>query len=215
MLSRTPNDVIPRVGVTGGIGSGKSTVCTYFERLGRPVLSADLIAREIVDHDPQVRAGIEKAFGKQIYSDEGTLRRKELAAIVFKDTIALKKLNALVHPSVFREIDRLVAAITPHPPYVIIEAALIYEVGMDKRLDAVIVVRASAPTRLARIIARDALSMDEAVSRMRSQEGMEAKARNADFFIDNEGLEAQLAEKTAFLDRILVSMLEAGSLGRN
>jgi dephospho-CoA kinase len=210
-----PSNVIPRVGVTGGIGSGKSTVCTYFERLGRPVLSADLIARDIMDHDLQVRTRIEEEFGKQIYSDEGVLRRKELAAIVFKDPAARKKLNSLVHPFVFAEIDRLVAAITPHPPYVIIEAALIYEAGMDKRLDAVIVVRASAPTRLERIIVRDTLSMDEAVSRMRSQEGMEAKARNADFFIDNEGPEGRLAEKTAFIDRILVSLLEAGTLARN
>jgi dephospho-CoA kinase len=206
-----PSDGVPRVGVTGGIGSGKSEVCRRFERLGRTVLSADTIAREIMEHDAGVRRRLEETFGPVAYSADGTLRRKELASLIFADPRARARMNALVHPFVFREIDRRIAALTTFPPYVVIEAALIYESRMDRRLDAVVVVRANEPVRRARIIARDHLTDAEVSARMKAQRGNEAGARHADFFIDNNSSLKELGEKTALIDRILLSLFASRS----
>jgi dephospho-CoA kinase len=192
------------VGVTGGIGSGKSSVCTIFAELGRTVISADNVAHHLTERDPAVRDAIMKAFGGQIYDARG-LKRKELASIVFSDPVRRKKLDKIVHPRVFDAIGGMVSQlpVAATLPYVIIEAALIFESGMDTILDATVLVRASEEHRLARIEARDGLSEAEVRMRFQSQNRPETNSRKAGYIIENDGPAEALFEKVRFIDRIL------------
>ena len=196
-----------QVGVTGGIGSGKSTVCDLFARHGRTIVSADLIARDVSEHDERVREEIKKAFGDQIYAPDRSLRRRELAAIVFHDPDARKRLNAIIHPRVFERIDANVAALSPEQrsPFLLIEAALMYEAGMDKRLGYVIVVDAPVDTRVARIMARG-MSREDVLLRMESQLPAEVKIDRADFVIDNSTTREDLVPRIGFLNTLLAHM---------
>jgi dephospho-CoA kinase len=206
-----PSKTAPLVGVTGSIGSGKSSVCREFEALGRTVIAADRIARELTERDPRVREAIRKKFGDPIYAPDGPLRRQALAAIVFADAAKRRALNAIVHPPVFEAIEAAITAL-PAPsrsPYVIIEAALIFESGMDKRLAATVVVRADDEVRIARVMRRDGLEREDVLARMKAQMSADAKAQRADFVIDNNRGEEELAPKVAFIDRILTHMFPA------
>src|SRR4051812_3515381 len=115
-----------KVGVTGGIGSGKSVVCKIFSALGIPVFDADHCAREIVDTDEKVKNDIIRAFGKDYYHASGQLNRKKMAAIVLADKAALKKLNAIVHPAVIAKSDEW-SKHFKDVPYIIREAAILFE----------------------------------------------------------------------------------------
>jgi dephospho-CoA kinase len=203
---------VPLVGVTGGIGSGKSTVCRHFAALGRRVISADEIARELTEHDPATRAAIAGAFGAEIYDAGGALRRKDLAAVVFAHPAKLRALDRIVHPRVFEGIDRAVAALPPaaQHPYVIVEAALVFEAHMDEFLAATVVVRAAEENRIARVAGRDGASREDVLARMRAQMSPEEKAGLADFVIDNDSPEEGLGPKVAFVDRMLAAFLSVG-----
>jgi dephospho-CoA kinase len=191
--------------VTGGIGSGKSVVCSLFSRLGRTVISADEIARNLTESDPTVRASIGKAFGQDLYRPDGSLDRRRLASIVFESAEALERLNSIVHPRVFKEIDRQLALLTVEKrrPYVVVEAALVFESGLDRKLDRVIVVDAIEETRISRVMERDGSSRQEVVARMSSQMSPEEKRKRADFVIQNDQTLQQLGEKVLFLDALL------------
>jgi dephospho-CoA kinase len=197
------------VGVTGGIGSGKSAVCRAFAALGRSVISADAIARDLTERDPGVRAAIARAFGAEIYAPDGPLRRQALAALVFASAAKLRTLNAIVHPPTRAAIDAAVADLpaASRSPYVILEAALIYESGLDKQLGAVVVVRADEEVRITRVMQRDGLGRQEVLARMRAQMPAEEKARRADLIIDNNREESELGPKVRFIDTLLVHMI--------
>jgi dephospho-CoA kinase len=207
-----PNDASPRgyliVGVTGGIGSGKSTVCRLFERLGRKVLQADLIARAVTETDPEVRRAVRLAFGEAAYGPDGRLQRTFLADRVFSHPHELRRLNAIVHPAVFQAIDREIEALPPagRCPYVIVEAALIYESGFDGAMDYVIVVDAPEELRVRRIMERDGLQPGPIRLRMKAQLPAAAKRERADFVIINEGAEGDLVPRVQFLDTLLSSI---------
>jgi dephospho-CoA kinase len=193
------------VGVTGGIGSGKSTVCSLFSELGRAVISADKIAGQLANQDDNIKKQISKTFGEEVYLKNGLLDRKKVAKIVFQKDSLRKKLNAIVHPQVFRAIDRQVQQLShaQRSPYVIIEAALIYEAGMDSRLDFTIVVDAGAESRIKRVIKRDGCSRKDVLDRMRSQMSVEKKLRKADFVIGNERSKTELLPKVKLIDSLL------------
>ena len=201
----TPSSDFHRVGVTGGIGSGKSIVCSLFEELGRTVLSADRIARELTESDGVVRAAITKAFGNDVYGANGTLDRKRLAAIVFTDARLRRKLDGIVHPRVFVALDHALEELPPERrrPYVIIEAALIYESGLHKHLDAVVVVHAEEETRITRVMRRDHCTREEVLMRMQAQLPADTKVTRADFVIYNEHNSVDLAAKVSFIDSLL------------
>ncbi len=207
-----PSKASPLVGVTGGIGSGKSAVCLCFEKLGRVVLSADRIARDLTEHNPGVRGAISRAFGPGVYDPHGTLRRSELARIVFAHPAKLRTLNDIVHPLVFSTLNDALAQLPAHAaePYVIVEAALVFESGMDARLDATVVVRAPEELRIERVLGRDKLTREEIVARMRAQMPVEESAGRGDFVIENGGTEAELATRVQFVDRILTLMFRGG-----
>jgi dephospho-CoA kinase len=194
-----------KVGVTGGIGSGKSTVCGLFQRLGRTVISADRIAREITEQNETVQRRIASKFGRDVFLADGSLNRRRLADRVFAESGLRRTLDSIVHPHVFAAIDKLVNSLPPGQriPYVVIEAALIFETGMDRQLDYTIVVHADEKTRIARTLRRDRCSRVDILNRIHSQMPAAQKRRKADFVIENDGAERELPEKVAFLDRLL------------
>jgi dephospho-CoA kinase len=115
-----------KVGITGGIGSGKTTVCKIFETLGIPVFYADEVAKQIMVTDKVLVNGIKQTFGQESYFGDGSLNRQQLSKIVFNDEVQLKKLNALVHPAVFRAFDVWESTIDPRVTYTLKEAALLF-----------------------------------------------------------------------------------------
>ena len=202
-----------QVGVTGGIGSGKSTVCEIFAGLGRLVISADRIAKDIANEDPEARRGIELEFGAASYLPDGTLDRKKMAAVVFSDAAKRASLNSIIHPLVFKEIDRRLDGLAPGQgsPYVLIEAALIYESGMDKSLDVVVVVTAEESRRVDRISSRDNVSPEEIGKRIAAQMPDDVKMKKADFVIHNDGTETELRSTVQFIDSLLTRITIRGA----
>jgi dephospho-CoA kinase len=193
-----------RIGVTGGIGSGKTTVCKEFERLGRKVLYADPTARDLMERDPALREAIAREFGREAYLIDGTLNRPFLADRIFTNDKDRKRMNAIVHPFFISELDRSVETeFGDHrEEYVLVEAALIYESGLDKMLDAVLLVDAPVDVRVERISLRDGLSGDQIRQRIGSQESAQALRKKADFILDNIGDIAEIWPKVCFLDRV-------------
>ena len=193
------------VGVTGGIGSGKSTVCGLFRRLGRTVIGADAVARELMEGNPALKRAVTALLGPEAYRPDGTLDAPAVAAKIFGETTLRAGLNAAVFPAVIQEIHRRIGALSSAQrlPYVVIEAALIYESGMDADLDYVIVVHASEATRVARVERRDGMTRAEVVRRARAQLPGEELRKRADFVLVNESAASHLDTNVAFLDRLL------------
>jgi dephospho-CoA kinase len=196
------------IGITGGIGGGKSAVCAGFEQLGRVVLSADALAREIMDRDPPVKKKITHLLGDGAYTGEGILDRRLVASRVFSEPNVKKRLDAIVHPVVFQEIDKRIAGLKPEArrPYLIIEAALIYESGLDRSLDYIIVVQAEEETRIRRVMLRDKCTREDVVRRIAAQMSPDEKARKADFVIRNDSDTPNIVSKIQFIDTLLKQM---------
>ncbi len=194
------------VGVTGGIGSGKSALCGAFAGLGRLVISADLLARDLTNNDAGIIQDIRAGFGDTVMTAAGAVDRKALAAVVFHDPEARERLNAIVHPRVFTALSEKLAAEPAGRlrPYVVIEAALIYEAGME--LDYVIVVDAPEEERIRRVMLRDGCSREEVLSRIASQMSATEKRKRADFIVENTGQADALAHQAAFLDTLLTAL---------
>ena len=173
-----------KIGITGGIGSGKSTVCQIFEILGVPVYSADDRAKWLMAHDPELKAAIQSEFGTESFLADGELNRKFLAEKVFPNPEAVAKINGLVHPRVGKDFERWVQ--TQNAPYVLKEAALIFESGGEKILDAVINVSSPLKVRVARVLLRDPHRSEEQVNHIIDQQMPdEEKNSKADFVIKN------------------------------
>ncbi len=175
------------VGITGGIGSGKTTVCKIFEVLGIPIYYADDRAKLLMHDNIKLVAALKEAFGEEIYQN-GQLDRPVLAAKVFNDTAKLEKLNSLVHPAVAEDsvnwqMEHLDA------PYTLREAALLFEVGTYKALNKIVMVTAPLDVRLKRVMARDKVTEEQVLARINSQWPEEKKIELADFIITNDGQE--------------------------
>ncbi|MDB5011179.1 MAG: dephospho-CoA kinase [Mucilaginibacter sp.] len=177
-----------KVGITGNIGSGKTTVSKMFELLGIPVFYADDAAKSIMVTDELLVAGIKLAFGAAAYFNDNSLNRKHIAGIVFNDEQQLAKLNALVHPAVFRAFDNWAKQIE-NAPYVIKEAALLFESSSYKMCDKTILVTAPLETRIKRVMQRDSITKEEVISRNLRQFTQEEKLKLADFIIKNDDTE--------------------------
>lgn len=197
-----------RIGVTGGIGAGKSAVCAAFARKGRVVLAADVIARTVMESDAALRKRVAAICGPDAYRADGTLNVPHVAETIFTDDRTRARLNAAVHPVVFRRITREIAALPDdrRRPYVLIEAALLYESGMEKDLDAVLVVHAQEALRIERVLARGGTTREEVLRRMAAQMPAEEKRAMADFVIINEGTLASIDERVSFFDTLFRAM---------
>src|SRR5687767_7212122 len=175
--------MVPRVGLTGGIGSGKSTVAQIFEVLGIPVYYADIAAKKIMNEDEGLRSAISNIFGEQAYTND-ILDRKYISSIVFTDPVKLQQLNALVHPATKKDGETWMQKQTS--PYAIHEAALIFEAKVSDRLDHVIGVSSPIELRIKRAIERDKVSREEVLKRMDQQLDEELKMSKCDFVLIND-----------------------------
>jgi len=175
-----------KVGITGGIGSGKTTVCRIFEVLGIPVFYADMVAKEIMVKDIILIEGVKSAFGAESYFETGVLNNKHIAGIVFNNQLELEKLNALVHPAVFRAFDDWLEKIPAQSPYILKEAALLFESDSYKMCDTSILVTAPKQTKLDRVMERDGVSAEQVLARMNKQFTDEQKQAMAHHHISND-----------------------------
>jgi dephospho-CoA kinase len=174
--------MILKVGLTGGIGSGKSTVAKVFELLNVPVYYADEASKRLYHTDKQLMADLKKHFGPDIYIN-GQLNRSKLAGLVFNNPEKLQLLNSLVHPPTLRDAEAWMQRQTS--PYIIKEAALLFESGSVAELDYVIGIKAPQPVRIKRVMERDGVSREQVLSRLDNQLDEEIKMKLCDFIIDN------------------------------
>jgi dephospho-CoA kinase len=169
------------LGITGGIGSGKTTVCRILEVLGIPVYYADVRAKQLYKENAGVMQAVKKLFGDDIYR-RGELNKAEVARRVFNDKFLLQKLNAIVHPSVEKDFAKW-AADHSDKPFVVKEAAILFENGGYKKLDLNALVTAPEELRIKRVVKRDGISEDQVKERIRNQWPDEKKIPLADFVI--------------------------------
>jgi dephospho-CoA kinase len=174
-----------QLGLTGGIGSGKSTVAKLFEALGIPVYDADQGAKRLMEENPEVRLAIQQLLGQNAYLEDGHLNRPWIAEQVFQEPKKLKELEAIVHPAVHRDANAWHHQ--QDAPYTLREAALLYESGGAKLVDAVIVVTAPEEVRVQRVMERDGVTREQVLARMRNQWPQQEKDELADFLIINDG----------------------------
>jgi len=175
-----------KVGITGNIGSGKSTIARLFALLGAPVYNADTRAKAIMVEDTELKNELVKVFGQETYFADGQLNRTYLSQQVFNNPAQLKILNSIVHPGVFRDFNFWLNQFqTSQLPYILKEAALLIESGSYKDLDYLILVQADEEIRLQRSMARDAASKEAILARMKNQMPQENKLPFAQFFIQN------------------------------
>lgn len=174
----------PRVGITGGIGSGKTTVAKIFEVLGIPVYYADAEARRLINQDPDIRRKITAAFGDESYLNN-ELNRSFISKIVFRDPEKLELLNSITHQPTIRDANEWMEK--QESPYTLKEAALIFESGSVEHLDYVIGVYTPLPLRIHRIMQRDSITRDEVLNRISRQMDENIKMKLCDFVIINDG----------------------------
>lgn len=172
-----------KIGITGGIGSGKSTVAKIFEVFGIPVYYADDAAKNLMNENSEVRHQLVTLFGDETYTN-GILNRPYISKIVFNDPEKLTRLNAIIHPATIKHAEAWMQQ--QHSPYAVKEAALIFESGAQKNLDYVIGVFAPVALRLQRAMKRDNASRDEIEARMKKQMDEEKKMQLCDFIIIND-----------------------------
>ena len=172
-----------RIGLTGGIGSGKSTIAAIFEVLGIPVYYADDAAKRLMNSDDDVKAAIINIFGKESYNKQG-LNREYLSSVVFNNPERLTQLNAIVHPATLKDAAYWMS--NQHSPYAVKEAALIFESGADKDLDFVIGVQAPEELRIKRTIERENITEEDVRARMKNQLEEQKKLELCDFIVVND-----------------------------
>jgi len=184
-----------KIGITGGIGSGKSTVCKVFKVLGIPVFEADQVARQLMNSDAKVRIQLISLFGSTVYLADQTIDRTFLSAIVFNNPSLLAALNSIVHPAVRNAFDDWCK--DQQSPYVLHEAAILFESGFYKLMDKTIAVAAVESERVQRVMKRDNTSEQQVRQRISNQWTDEQRVKLADFVIsnnDNELIIPQIVE---------------------
>lgn len=192
-----------KVGITGGIGSGKSLVCKIFAQLGAPVYDADSHAKRLMTEDKVLVEQIKAEFGEQSYAKNGELNRDYLSKEVFNNPLKLELLNNLVHPRVAQDSERWMNE-NSNAPYLIKEAALLFEAGSYKTLDKIIVVTAPEALRVNRVVSRDtSRTKAEVIKIIRSQMPEAEKIGRADFVINNDESELVIPQVLKLHERFI------------
>ena len=177
-----------KVGLTGGIACGKTVVRLRLEELGIPTLDADGVVHRLLQAGTEVARQVAEAFGEKVIESGGAVDRKALGALVFADEPSRRKLNAIVHPAVWREIEKFFEARERASDAVaVVDAALMIETGSYRRYDFLVVVHCRPELQLERLMARDDISREDALRRIRAQMPLEEKMRFADFLVDTSG----------------------------
>jgi dephospho-CoA kinase len=212
MPSPTQQPTAARVGITGGIGSGKSTVCRIFkDGLGIPIFYADIWAKHLLQSDPELKAGVRAIFGDQAYTPTGGYDRAFVAQQAFSDPHKLAALNALVHPAVEAESLKWHQEMAKTgAPYTIKEAALMLESGSHHHLDFLIVVTAPEALRIQRVVARDGITEEQVLARMKAQLPEAEKVAAADWVIVNDG-ERQLIPQVLEAHRTILEKFKTSA----
>tara|TARA_B100001146_G_scaffold224895_1_gene244794 strand:- start:10696 stop:11295 length:600 start_codon:yes stop_codon:yes gene_type:complete len=196
------NDSIKIIGLTGGIGSGKTTVAKMFEALEIPIYVADEAAKQLVNSSASLRKAIVGLLGANAYKNE-TLDRSWVAQEVFNDAEKLQQLNAIIHPAVAKDFNAWVAK--QQGPYCMKEAAILFESGADKNCDAIIVVTAPESVRIARVVERDGSDEAAVRARMKHQLSDAERVSKADYVIENLHLE-ETKKQVEAVHRMLIKM---------
>ncbi len=177
-----------KVGLTGGIACGKSVVRRHFESSDVATLDADAIVHDLLGPGTEVNHAIAETFGDDVLSPEGSVDRKALASLIFSDEENRRKLNAIVHPEVWRAIEEFFAeAVGRREPLAVVDAALMVETGSHERYDVLVIVACSEDLQRERLMARDCLSVREAEQRIAAQMPIAEKRRYGDYVIDTSG----------------------------
>lgn len=190
------------IGITGGIGSGKTTCCRIFETLGIPVYYADVRAKKLMTSDKLLKSQIKDLLGKESYYRNGRLNRGFIASQIFNNKSLLKQMNALVHPAVGRDV--IAWATKQSSEYVMYEAALLVENGSYQNFTKLIVVSCPEEERIRRVTARDGTTVKEVKARMRNQLAEEKKIAVADYVIVNDGNEMLIPQILEIHEELLI-----------
>lgn len=195
------------VGLTGGIGSGQSTVAAMMEKLGAKIINADKVAKKIIEHDHEVRSDIKSAFGRSVVTRRGGINRKVLANIAFNDAKKTAALNKIVHPrmvsNVIDEIEK--SRESRRFPVIALDAALIFEIQLEQMFDQIVVVSSQKNLRLSRVSERDGMAEADILARMARQIPLQEKVKWADHVIHNNGNLEQLEKKVKKVYDLLLS----------
>jgi len=202
-------------GLTGGIGCGKTSVARMLAKYGAPIVDVDIAGRWVLEHDERAKNLIRETFGHGVFTNDGEIDRRKLGEIVFASEENLKKLNRIVHPpmleKVRKEIKTLIENDVDHP-YIVVDAALIYELGLHEMLDVVIAVSAPPEVSLQRTHLRDSLSAEQIKQRIKAQLPLETKVQRADYVIDNSGTFKDLQHQVEKLHHWLLEKAKEKSL---
>ncbi len=193
-----------KIGLTGGIGCGKSTVSTLFEELGIPVIDADIIARDLVTPGTPALTQLEQVFGKQIILQDGTLNRPKLRDVVFSDPQQKKQLESILHPLIYARIKQELKLL--NCAYCILSIPLLLETKMTDLVDRILVVDCPVETQIERVNQRDGLSRERVISIIASQISREQRLTSADDIIDNSKSPSQLAEQVKKLHNLYLKL---------
>ena len=195
-----------KVGLTGGIGSGKSTASKFFEKLGAFILDADKEAKNLLEKNEIVQHEVISEFGTDIINTIGKVDKNKLARVAFQDVDHQRRLNSVVHPYIYDLIDKTFDKVLNDGKYAvfIIDAAMIYESGYDIHLDYIIVITAQLKNRMERALARKTLTREEILKRIEFQWPEEEKVGMADFVIHNDGSEKELNDNIKSIIKKLI-----------
>ena len=198
-----------KIGITGGIGSGKTEICKIIERLGSKVIYADDLAKEILNTNESVKRRVRKEFGEDIYTSVGNLDSNKLAQKIFFDEDLKVKLEKIIHPVVIDRIKKNFECLEKSSKHLLVflEAALIFEAGVDSLLDYIIVVNTDEEIRIKRVMTRDGSCKEEVMQRMKAQIPPAQKIEKADFIIHNNDDKNKLENKVKFIYNILNRMV--------
>ncbi len=191
-----------KIGITGGIGSGKTMVAKYVESLGHPVIYADEIAKQVMIGDGNVRERIVEAFGEESYLN-GELNKEYLSENIFTNQDNLKLMNSIVHPPTMKRIKDLIYEKVGQTNFVFVEAALIYEAKFQHIFDYIILTVAEENLKIKRLLQREDTSVEEIIKKMKSQWQDSAKQDKADFIVTNNSTEEELYKKIDFILSVL------------
>jgi len=193
-----------KIGITGGIGSGKSLAAKYFESLGYKVIYADKVAKQLYANNKLLINKLVNAFGNGILDENGNLSRQNARRVIFSSKKNIKRVNSIVHPFVFREMDKIYSAIKDR--IVFFEAAIMFESGSYKRMNYVILVYANKEIRIKRIIQRDNIKRVAILKLMKLQLDEREKLKRADFVIRNNSGTADLKKEIIAFNKILIAL---------
>ena len=189
-----------KLGVTGGIGSGKSVVCEVLRLHDIPVYDADLEAKNLNDTSPVIREKLIEAFGAELYKND-KLDRKKLAQLIFNDEKNLRQVNSIIHPELAKHFEKWTDERIEHP-IAAIDAAVLFEAGFQQFVDKTITVFSPVETRIERVVKRDNLTKEQILSRINSQMSDEEKIRLSDFVIINDNKHSILEQVSTILKTI-------------